>query len=125
MLKTFTLNRIEEEQISKTEGKMTFYLTDELGDKRSVWGYTLLDENQTAVSITTDVKREHPLIQCLFVSEINETINIEFKQYNNVFERHQMKEKTIEEIAQDMQNKPLRLGPLLKSVEVKSTETIN
>lgn len=127
MFKTFTLTRKEEEQLSESEGKMTFHLTDESGFDRKVSGFTQLDENLNAVSIASPRKREHPLIQCLFITNVGETINIEFTQYNDVFVRNDQDtaEKTIEEIAREMQNKPMRLGPLLKSVEIKSTESIH
>ena len=127
MFKTFTLTQKEEEQISESEGKMTFHLTDESGFQRKVSGFTQLDENLNAVSISSPKKREHPLIQCLFITNVDETINIEFTQYNDVFVRNDqdVTEKTIEELAREMQNKPVRLGPLLKSVEIKSTESIH
>ncbi len=127
MFKTFTLTRKEEEQLSETEGKMTFHLMDENGLKRTVSGFTQLDENLNAVSISTPRKREYPLIQCLFITDVGETINIEFTQYNDVFVRNDQDtaEKTIEELAREMQAKPVRLGPLLKSVEIKTTESVH
>ncbi len=123
MFKTFTLTRKEEEQLSETQGKMTFHLTDENGFERKVSGLTQLDENLNAVSISSHRKREHPLIQCLFINNVDETINIEFSQYNDVFARNDQDktQKTIEDLAREMQNKPLRLGPLLRSVEIKNT----
>ena len=39
MFKTFTLTRKEEEQLSETDGKMTFHLTDESGFERNVSGF--------------------------------------------------------------------------------------
>ena len=110
MFKTFTLTQKEEEQISESEGKMTFHLTDESGFQRKVSGFTQLDENLNAVSISSPKKREHPLIQCLFITNVDETINIEFTQYNDVFVRNEqdVTEKTIEELAREMQNKPVR-----------------
>jgi len=127
MFKTFTLNKIEKEQVSSTEGKMTFYLTDENGEERKVWGSTNLDVNLEPVSIKAQREREHPLIQCLFYTEVGETINIEFKQYNNVFERSEMNnpKKTVEDIAKQMQEKPMRVGELLKTTEIKTTEKIH
>lgn len=127
MFKTFTLNKIEEEKITASEGRMIFHLTDENGDLRKVIGKTHLDANGQAISISTDRKREHPLIQCLFYTEVNETINIEFKQYNSVFERTEMNnpKKTVEEIAKKMQEKPMRVGELLKTTEVKKTEHVH
>ena len=130
MFKTFKLVDKKEEQVSAHEGKMTFHLEDENGVQRTVWGMTELDEDLNAISITALRTREHPLIQCLFLTNINEQINIEFTQYNDVFDRKEddMKVLTaedLEKIAQEMQNKPMRVGALLKSTEVKTTESIN
>ncbi len=127
MFKTYTLMEVEEEQVTDTEGKVTYHLTDENGESRKVTGSTQLDANLNAMSVSTTQKREHPLIQCLFYTEINETIDIEFKQYNHVFERkeNEVTEQTIEELAKKMQEKPLRVGELLKSTEPKKTESIH
>lgn len=124
MFKTFKLIDKKEERFSATEGKLTFYLEDEAGIERSVWGNTQLDQELNSVSITALKSREHPLIQCLFLTNVNETINIEFTQYNDVFERkdEDVKISTAEDIAnitKEMQNKPMRLGSLLKSTEFK------
>ncbi len=130
MFKTFKLVNREEEQVSDNEGKMTFHLEDENGVQRKVWGITELDEDLNAISITALRTREHPLIQCLFLTNINEQINIEFTQYNEVFERKEDDMKVVtaedlEKIAKEMQNKPMRVGALLKSTEIKTTESIN
>lgn len=130
MFKTFKLINREEEQVSDHEGKMTFHLEDENGVQRKVWGMTELDEDLNAISITALRTREHPLIQCLFLTNINEQINIEFTQYNDVFERKEDDMKVVtaedlEKIAKEMQNKPMRVGALLKSTEIKTTESIN
>ena len=130
MFKTFTLIKKEEERLSFAEGKMTFYLKDESGIERTVWGFTELDKDLNSVRISTPRTREHPLIQCLFLTNVNEEINIEFTQYNDVFERKDEEIKIttaedIEKIAKEMQNKPMRVGALLKSTEIKSTESVN
>lgn len=115
MLKTFTLDKVVDEQFTETEGKRTFHLTDENGDKRTVWGSTLLDENQHPVTISTNIKREYPLIQCLFNSKVKDTIRIEFTQYNCVFDRKSMMstQQTVDDILKQMKTKPVRIGPLL------------
>ena len=127
MFKTYTLIKIEEEQLTDTEGKITFIIIDENNELRKVFGTTKLDADQKVVSISTTKKREHPLIQCLFNTEINETVNVEFDQYNALFKRDDNKvtAQTVEELAKEMQNKPVRLGPLLKSTQIKSTESIH
>ncbi len=119
MYKTFTLDRIVDEQLTETEGKRTFHLTDENGDSRTVWGSTLINEYKMPVSITANKKREHPLIQCLFDAELNAQINIEFDQYNTVFERDDAKAEvtaeTLDNLFKDMQSKPFRVGSLIKT----------
>ena len=129
MFKTFKLIEKKEEQLSESQGKMTFHLKDEAGFERSVWGHTQLDADLNALSIAALHPREHPLIQCLFLTNVNEKINIEFTQYNDVFER---KDEAVEvataedlkKIMDEMQNKPMRVGALLKSTEVKTTESM-
>ena len=87
MVKTFTLNKIEEEQISERKGIMKFHLTDEKNSPRTVTGITFLDENGRPKGICSSTKRELPLVQILFEMEENETINLEFKYYNRKFNR--------------------------------------
>lgn len=127
MFKTYTLIKIEEQQLTDTEGKMTFFIADENDELRKVCGETRLNADKKAVSISTTKKREHPLIQCLFNSEINETVNVEFDHYNALFKRedNQVIVQTIEKLAKEMQSKPVRLGPLLKSTQIKMTESIH
>ena len=129
MFKTFKLIEKKEEQFSQSEGKMTFRWEDEPGIERTVWGHTQLDENLDSVAIVALRPREHPLIQCLFLTNVNEQINIEFTQYNDVFERKDDESvvttaEDLEKIAKEMQNKPMRVGALLKSTEVKITESV-
>jgi hypothetical protein len=127
MFKTFTLTKKEEVHLTKTEGTMTFHLIDENGEARKVSGAIKLDVNLIPISISAERKREHPLIQCLFYTELNETISIEFKQYNDVFERNEseLTQQTIENLAKEMQEKPRRVGALLKSTKIKTTEPVH
>lgn len=130
MFKTFKLVKKEEEQVSTHEGKMTFHMVDENGLERTVWGKTELDSDLNATSIAALRPREHPLIQCLFLTNVGEEINIEFTQYNDVFERKEdnpqvATKEDLERIAREMQDKPMRVGALLKSTEIKTTEPIN
>lgn len=120
MFKTFTLENVVDEQLSETEGKRTFHLIDENGDKRRVWGSTLLNEKSEPIDISANKKREIPLIECLSKSDLGETISIEFKQYNMIFgrEAEEVTARTIAELAKDMQSKPMRLGSLIKTTEL-------
>lgn len=97
MIKTFLLDKIEETQLSDKKGTMVFHLTDESGDSRQVTGVTFLDENQIAKGIASVNKRELPLIQNLFEMELNESIDLEFKYYNDLYDRKI--DKTVNQIA--------------------------
>ena len=116
MFKTFTLDRIVDEQLTETEGKRTFHITDESGYTRTVWGTTLINDAKVPLSITASKKREHPLIQCLFDPDLKQTINIEFTQYNSMFERKDEPVNapfSVEEIAKNMETKSVRVGSLV------------
>jgi hypothetical protein len=119
MIKTYRLNIVEEKQITDTEGRMTFHLIDEDGNYRTVWGNTVLDEKGESISIIATKKREHPLLQCLFKSEPNDMLKIDFTQYNDVFEREDEDKPTptVDELMKEMQDKPMRIGALLEVVE--------
>jgi len=130
MLKTFSLVAKKEEQISSTQGKMVFHLKDEEGFERTVTGLTELDDDLNAFAISALRSREHPLIQCLFLTNVDEEINIDFTQYNDVLKRKdgQVKitsQEDFDKIAREMQDKPMRVGALLKSTQVKSTESMS
>lgn len=97
MIKTFSLDKIEETQLSDKKGTMIFHLTDENGNSRQVTGLTFLDANKVAKGIASVNKRELPLIQNLFEMEINETIDLEFKYFNDLYDRKS--DKTVNQIA--------------------------
>jgi len=97
MLKTYTLHKREEEQLTATQGTMTFYITDENGDSRIVSGSTFLNSDKVAQGISSENKRELPLIEGLFRLELGETIDIEFQHYNESYDRET--NKTINQVA--------------------------
>ena len=99
MLKTFTLNKREDQQTSDTAGTATFTITDELGVTRTVSGTTFLDENKHPQGISTKHKRELPLIEGLFRLELDESIEIEFEYFNKLFDRDS--NKTVNQVAYD------------------------
>ncbi|GAA0417477.1 hypothetical protein GCM10009133_27450 [Cocleimonas flava] len=97
MLKTFMIEKIEEEVCSDSTGKMTFHLVDENGDCRRVCGMTFLDENGQAQGISSESKRELPLIESLFSDRHKKIVDIEFDHFNKVYNREL--DKTVNEIA--------------------------
>ncbi len=99
MIKQFTLNKREEEQLSDTQGRIKFFITDENGVDRVVTGLTFLNEDKVAQGISSKNKRELPLIESLFRLEIGEVIDVEFEAYNKVYYRDL--DKTVNQLAYD------------------------
>ena len=97
MLKKFMIEKVVEEVLCDSTGKMTFHLIDENGDCRVVSGMTFLDENQQPQGISSESKRELPLIESLFSNRDKKIIDIEFSHFNRVYDRDQ--DKTINQIA--------------------------
>ena len=99
MIKQFTLNKREEEHITNTQGTMSFFITDENGNDRIVTGSTFLNKENIAQGISSENKRELPLIESLFRLEIGEIIDVEFESYNKVYYRDL--DKTVNQLAYD------------------------
>lgn len=97
MLKTFMIEKVAEEQLSATEGTMTFHLVDENGDCRTVTGITFLDKNQQPQGISSESRRELPLIESLFSRRDKKIIDIDFDIYNKVYNREL--DKTVNQLA--------------------------
>ena len=97
MLKTFMIEKIEEEVCSDSTGKMTFHLVDENGDCRRVTGMTFLDKNGQPQGISSQSKRELPLIENLFSDRHKKVVDIDFDHFNKVYNREL--DKTVNEIA--------------------------
>ena len=91
------IEKIEEEVCSDSTGKMTFHLVDESGDCRTVTGMTFLDKNGQAQGITSESKRELPLIENLFSDRHKKVVDIEFDHFNKVYDREL--DKTVNQIA--------------------------
>ena len=99
MIKQFTLNKREEEHITDTQGTVSFFITDENGNDRVVTGSTFLNEDNIAQGVSTENKRELPLIESLFRLEIGEIIDVEFESYNKLYYRDL--DKTVNQLAYD------------------------
>ncbi len=99
MLKTFTLINREDTTTSDTSGTVSFTISDENNDTRIIEGITFLDDNKLAQGVSSQNKRELPLIEGLFRLELNESIEIEFDHYNKLFDRDS--DKTANQMAYD------------------------
>jgi hypothetical protein len=93
MLKTFTLDNRIDEKLSDTEGTVIFFITDENGQSRKVFGDTFLDESGVPQGVTAGNKRELPLVEALFRMDVDESTEIDFTLFNKVFNREINKTK--------------------------------
>lgn len=99
MIKTFTLDKIVEQKISPKKGMLTYHITDELGNSRTVSGMSVLDENQQVKSINPIHKRELPLIDTLSHMQEHDSFSLDFSTYNKYFNRET--NKTVNQEAYD------------------------
>ena len=114
MLKTFTLEKRVDEQLSDTSGTVIFSVTDENKTARDIFADTYLDENKIPQGVTASNKRELPLVEGLFRMEIGETTEIDFTLYNETFSRED--NKTSNQIAHDEVIKMQKEGSLLGKI---------
>ena len=87
MIKTFTLEKVVQQNISPKKGMLTYHITDELGNTRTVTGMSVLDENQNIKAINPVHKRELPLIDTLSHLEEQDRFSLDFSTYNRYFNR--------------------------------------
>ena len=87
MIKTFTLEKIINQTISPKKGMLTYHITDELGNTRTVTGMSVLDENQNIKAINPVHKRELPLIDTLSHLQEQDSFSLDFSTYNRYFNR--------------------------------------
>ncbi len=91
------IEKIEEQVCSDSTGKMTFHLVDENGDCRTVTGMTFIGKNGQPQGISSESKRELPLIENLFSERHKKVVDIEFDHFNKVYDREL--DKTVNQIA--------------------------
>lgn len=87
MLKKFMIEKIDQEKTSDGTGTITFHIVDENGECRIIEGSTYFDEEQGIEGILSDSSRELPLLQTLFKHRDEKMIEIEFGNYNHIYDR--------------------------------------
>jgi len=87
MHKEFRIKKIEQEQLTDTTGSIVFHIVDENGYERTVNGSTFLNADNEAQAVSTESIRELPLIENLFSNRHKERIEVEFENFNRMFDR--------------------------------------
>ncbi len=91
MVKTFTIQDILFNKISrslfKTRGTLEFFVIDELGNERKVIAMATLNFQNKIKQVRALYQREIPLVAALKHADVNQTITIDFSEFNKTFVR--------------------------------------
>ena len=101
MVINYTLKNYQFKETTKGKGIVKYLLIDEQGQKRIVSAIANLGYGKKIKSVHPIHKRELPLTDVLFKSEINEKITVDFTEYNNKHPRGSAGAKKIETVQTD------------------------
>jgi hypothetical protein len=82
-------------EVSKGRGVLDYHLVDEFGNKRTVSARASMGWNKKIKSIHPLVPRETPLVEALAQTAINETITVDFSEFNKKFPRGSIRSKSM------------------------------
>jgi hypothetical protein len=85
MLKTFTLNAISHQQKTPESGLIYWNVTDENSRKRKITGITGLSQQGFIKTVTSQHRRELPLVEILSQHGEGDTFCIDFSLFNETF----------------------------------------
>lgn len=87
MYKSYTITAFKFKEISAGRGTISYFLVDELGEKRTVTAKAKCGFIKKIKSVEAIHHRETPLVQALANAAINDTIAIDFSEFNRNFLR--------------------------------------
>lgn len=87
MYKSYTITAFKFKEISGGKGTITYFLVDELGEKRTVTAKAKCGLIKRIKSVEAIHHRETPLVEALADASINDTIVIDFSSFNRKFPR--------------------------------------
>ncbi len=87
MYKTYTIKSFNFKEISKGKGSLSYYLVDERGDERIVMAKAKRGLIKKIKSIEPIHHRETPLVKALANSSVNDTIVVDFSEFNRKYPR--------------------------------------
>lgn len=82
MKKTFTVTDILFTSVSRNKGTLEYYLVDELGNERKVTAMAQLGFRKKIKSVRALYQREIPLIEVLADLEVDQSVTIDFSEFN-------------------------------------------
>lgn len=84
MIKTYVLKEYQCKEISSGKGSINYLLIDELGNERVVTALATLGIIKKIKSVEPIYHRETPLVEMLSKASINDTIEIDFSNFNKM-----------------------------------------
>lgn len=87
MYKSYTIKAFKFKEIASGKGTISYFLVDELGEKRTVTAKAKCGFIKRIKSVEAIHHRETPLIEALANASINDTIVIDFSEFNRQFPR--------------------------------------
>ena len=82
-------------EISKGKGSIEYQLTDEFGNERTVTAMANLNLFKKVTSVRPIYHRELPLIQALAQSKLNDSVIVDFSEFNKKHPRGSMRKQKI------------------------------
>ena len=91
----YCLKQQKFKEVSSGNGVVEYLLVDEYGNERSVSALAKLNWRKQLSSIKPIHHRELPLVQALAKASINETIEVDFTEFNKKFKRGSVRKQRI------------------------------
>ncbi|WP_299873778.1 hypothetical protein [uncultured Cocleimonas sp.] len=91
----YRLKQQKFKEVSSGKGVVEYFLVDEYGNERSVSAMAKLNWRKQLSSIKPIHHRELPLVEALAKASINETIEVDFTDFNKKFKRGSIRKQKI------------------------------
>jgi len=91
----YRLKQQKFKEVSSGKGVVEYFLVDEYGNERSVSAMAKLNWRKQLSSIKPIHHRELPLVEALAKASINETIEVDFTDFNIKFKRGSIRKQKI------------------------------
>ena len=94
MIKTYVLKEYQCKEISNGKGSLNYLLIDEIGNERVVTAMATLGIIKKIKSVEPVYHRETPLVEVLSKASINDTIKVDFSDFNKLNPRPSSSDKS-------------------------------
>ena len=91
----YCLKQQKFKEVSAGKGVVEYFLIDEFGNERTVSAMAKLNWRKQLNTVKPIHHRELPLVQALAKASINETIEVDFTEYNKKYKRGSVRKQKI------------------------------